>query len=204
MSNEFLVKTCYGVKLVPDGRGEFYNSCLANMRKAVTNVANNMLKIAYILHEMEEHAYYLDGGYDSTARFAKEEFGISKSTCSKYIGIIDYFGTDSPYSASQMMEMLPYLRQGGSIEDFNPKMSVRAIRDAVKDLKALPSVNSFDVETSRNPVRDIKPTSFVFNLTDELFSGPAEVYNSFMADIQTAIVNAHAKHGAKSIKIVIE
>ncbi|MCI8418834.1 MAG: hypothetical protein HFI33_15285 [Lachnospiraceae bacterium] len=182
------------------------NFYCSTVNRCMTNIANNILKIADSLYCIQSKGLFAIDGYKDIYSFASDKFGISKSTCYKYIGLREFFGLESKFSASQMIELLPYVRKGWDISAITPDMSVRQIRQFVKENFRL---SSLDVETDKKsdyiaPAKDAKIQSFVFNITDELFTGPGRAYEAFFADIQTAVINAHKKFGAKSIKIVIE
>lgn len=177
-------------------------NCSVVIQRSLTNIANNILKIGMALYTIQDKKLYSIQGYKDIYSFAKDKFSISKTSCSNYIGIVEVFGIESKFSATQMIEMLPYVRRGGDISEITPDMSSRQIRFYIKERTSKSSSGAGTDSVA--PVRDINPKSFVFNLTEDLFKGSVEVYNSFFADIQTAVINAHKKYGAKSIKIVIE
>lgn len=178
---------------------KFCRQLLASMKSIETNI----IKVAHSLTFVKENRLYELDNYQNIYDFAKDKFSISKSTCSKYLGLISVFGIDLKLSSSQMIELLPYVRKGGDISGITPDMTRKQVRDYIK--KHPPS--GCDVATKfigDGPVRDSKPQSFVFNITDDLFTGPDSVYEAFFADIQAVVISAHEKYGAKSIKIVIE
>ncbi|MCI8416114.1 MAG: hypothetical protein HFI33_01220 [Lachnospiraceae bacterium] len=181
-----------------------YKKICRQISASMKSIEISIVKVARSLTCVKENRLYELDNYQNVYDFAKDKFGISKSTCSRYLGLIEFFGVDSNLSATQMIELLPYVRKGGNISEITPDMSTRQIRQYIKEHKLVSSCGAATDAAIEGPVRDVKPKSFVFNITDDLFAGPCRAYEAFFADIQTAVINAHKKYGAKSIKIVIE
>lgn len=176
------------------------NGYCSTVNRCMTNIANNILKMANALYCIREEGLFAIEGYKDIYSFASDRFGISKSTCSRYIGLREVFGIESKFSATQMIEMLPYVRKGGDISDITPDMSKRQIREYIKSHSCAGATVIEDTAS----IPDAKPESFVFCLTDELMHSPAEAINAFYADIRTAVSKAFSKYGARTVKIVIE
>lgn len=180
------------------------NHYCRTVTRCMDNIANNILKMGDALYHIKSDGLFVIEGYKDIYSFASEKFGISKSTCSRYIGLREYFGLESQYSASQMIELLPCVREGWDISAVTPDMSVRQIRQFIKENFRLCSC---DVATAIEDTASIpaaKPESFVFCLTEDLMHSPADALNAFYADIRTTVMKAFSKYGAKTVKIVIE
>ena len=106
----------------------------ANLR----TVARSVVAVGYYLKQARDRELWKDAeeGYTSVWDFASREYGISKSTASRYMSINDRFseGGDSPIvqvqyremSKSQLQEML-YLTDS-QIEHVTPENTVQEIR----------------------------------------------------------------------------
>lgn len=172
--------------------------------RCMDNIANNIFKIGNSLYHIKSDELFAIEGYKDIYSFAMDKFGISRSTCSKYIGVREYFGLDSQYSASQMMEMLPWIRKGYGIDSITPDMTVKQIRQFMKDNYGS-SISDVETAIEDNAgIPDVKPEKFIFCVTDELMRGSSDAVNAFYSDIRTAVANAFNKYGAHSVKIIIE
>lgn len=112
---------------------------LADMKSAVRSV----IAIGYYLKNIRDRELFLEAGYHNIWDYARERYGFSKSTASRYMARNDRFsvGGNSPilaeeyreYSKAQLQEMLSL--DGEALDQVTPEMTVRQIRD----LKQLPS-----------------------------------------------------------------
>ena len=142
-----------------------YKKICNQISGSVRNLENNYLKLAVALSTAESEKLYEVGGYQNVYDFAKERYNLSRSTVCRYISLVSVFGITEEskplYTANQMIEMLPYVRSGGSLEHFSPDMSLREIRSKVKELSPAPSsvkksssVSKRDVLLSFSSVED--------------------------------------------------
>ena len=109
------------------------NGVISNSMK---NLESNYIRLAVALHEIDAGQFYILDGYKSVVEYAKEKYGIQKTTVYNYLGLVDRFGltADSKplYTSQQMIAMLPALRGSAEISDFTPDMSVREIKAKAK------------------------------------------------------------------------
>ncbi len=142
-----------------------YKKICNQISGSVRNLENNYLKLAVALATAESEKLYEVGGYQNVYDFAKERYNLSRSTVGRYISLVSVFGITEEskplYTANQMIEMLPYVRSGGSLDDFSPDMSLREIRSKVRELspvspapKKSSSVSKRDVLLSFSSVED--------------------------------------------------
>ena len=185
---------------LPEVKRDYQKSCRC-IAQSMASVEKNIIKIAVELTRVHQNEWYALDGYKNIYDFAKDRYNISRGTCSNYLGLCSVFGLDSKFTSTQMFILLPYARKGGDISEFSPDMSTRELKEAVREktreLKEIPVADDA-------PVKDIKPESFVFCVTDELMHAPADTVNAFYSDIRTTVLNAFKKYGAHSVKIVIE
>ena len=98
--------------------------CLTSTYESVKNIIKNDLEsmskkfitIGYYLKYIRNNEMYTQDGFTSIWEFAQETYGISKSTCSRWMSMNDKFskGGNSPYlreefahfGKSQLQEML--------------------------------------------------------------------------------------------------
>lgn len=107
-----------------------------NLRAA----ARNVIAIGYYLKCIRDGRLYENAGYQSIWEYAKEKFGFSMSTASRYMSRNDKFSKDgnSPilderyheYNKSQLQEMLSLNEE--QLEQVTPDMTAREIRDMRK------------------------------------------------------------------------
>lgn len=106
----------------------------------VKNLETNYIKLAVGLAYINSNELYKVEGYKNVYDFAKETYGIGKTTCYDFIGLVNTFAltADSQplYTSKQMVAMLPYIRKGGSVDEFNADMSVREIKAYIKEHSA--------------------------------------------------------------------
>lgn len=118
--------------------------------------------IGYYLKRAEREALYLEDGYSSIWEFAQEEYGLSKSSASRYMSINTKFSVDgnSPilqdqykaYSKSQLQEML-YL-EDEKLEQVNPEMRVQDIREMRQPKEKAYNIPYFELEGQLNIEKD--------------------------------------------------
>jgi len=113
------------------------------LRANVVTVARSVIAIGYYLKHIRDNELFVQDGYATLPEFAREEFGLSKSTISRYMAINDRFsrGGNSPiaderyqgFGKSQLQEML-YLTDEQLVQ-VEPTMQVMDIREMGKQLE---------------------------------------------------------------------
>lgn len=106
----------------------------------IANVKRAFIAIGYYLKYSRDHELYFEGGYESVWEYAKERFGIERTTASRWMAINDKFSKDgnSPilaeqyqeFGKGQLQEML-YLTDD-QLEEVTTDMTVKDIREVRK------------------------------------------------------------------------
>lgn len=115
----------------------------ANLKSAVRSV----IAVGYYLKCVRDGELYRDAGYENIWDYARERFGFSKSTASRYMARNDRFSKDgnspvlderySAFNKSQLQEMLGLGEE--QLEQVSPDMTVQEIR-AMKKPREIPYV----------------------------------------------------------------
>ena len=110
------------------------------LREKMYNLKMNFIAAGYYLKYIRHHEQFREDGYESMWEFAEDNYGIKKSTASRWMAMNDKFsqGGNSPIMAeeyrgfekSQLQEML-YL-DDKQIETVTPDMTVKEIREVRK------------------------------------------------------------------------
>lgn len=110
------------------------------IRKDLESMSKKFITIGYYLKYIRDKKLYIQDGFESIWEFAQDTYGISKSTCSRWIHMNDKFseGGNSPelrqefasFGKSQLQEML-YL-DDKQIEQAKPEMTAKEIREIRK------------------------------------------------------------------------
>ena len=150
--------------------------------------------MACALHEVESGQFYVLDGYKSIIDYARDKYGIQKTTVYNYLALVDRFGLtiDSKpvFTSRQMIAMLPALKNGATVNDFTSDMSVRDINAKAKTFKPMKGKKtSSKVSGSGN--KQVLPALEV--------SADCEITDSLMEVIKSTIETLH-KEG-KSISI---
>lgn len=132
------------------------------IRANLKSVARSVVAVGYYLKSVRDRSLWMDAeqGYESVWDFAQTEFGLSKSTASRYMAINDRFseGGNSPLimeqyaelSKSQLQEMLYISDQ--QAEKVTPDTTVLEIRqmrepkpEPVEVLEGQMSIEDFEI-----------------------------------------------------------
>lgn len=115
---------------------------LSNMKSAVRSV----IAIGYYLKCIRDGKLYQEAGYENIWEYARDKYGFSKSTASRYMARNDKFSVDgnSPnlaekyrgFSKAQLQEMLSL--DDEELFQVTPDMTVRQIREMRKPAKEIP------------------------------------------------------------------
>ena len=110
------------------------------IRKDLESMSKKFITIGYYLKYIRDKKLYIQDGFESIWEFAQDTYGISKSTCSRWMHMNDKFseGGNSPelrqefasFRKSQLQEML-YL-DDKQIEQAKPEMTAKEIREIRK------------------------------------------------------------------------
>ena len=134
------------------GKQEWYETVSFQDAKAIiranlATAARSFIAIGYYLKHIRNQELYRDGGFDSIWEFAQTEYGISKSTASRYMKMNDHFsqGGNSPviqekykqFNKSQLQEMLSL--DHDQLDQVTPADRVEDIR-AMRKPKEIPYV----------------------------------------------------------------
>ena len=110
------------------------------LREKMYNLKMNFIAAGYYLKYIRDHEQFREDGYESIWEFAEDNYGIKKSTASRWMAMNDKFsqGGNSPilaeeyrgFEKSQLQEML-YL-DDKQMETITPDMTVKEIREVRK------------------------------------------------------------------------
>lgn len=114
-----------------------YDTTKRIIRADLANMQRSFIDIGCQLMQIRDRELYKDGGYESVWDFAEQEFGIQRSTASRWMKMCQKFSVDgsSPvlkdeykdFGKSQLQEML-YL-EDEQLEEVTPGMTVKEIRE---------------------------------------------------------------------------
>ena len=118
----------------------------AFIRSNIAAASRSFIAIGYYLKYARDKKLYEEDGHASIWEFAREEYGISKSTASRYMTMNDRYseGGNSPivakayrgYGKSQLQEML-YLNDE-QLEQVTPDTQVKQIREIRQPVREVP------------------------------------------------------------------
>lgn len=110
------------------------------IRTNLGSAARSFIAVGYYLKHIRDDELFREDGYDNIWEFAQAEFGISKSTASRYMKMNDRFSKDgnSPilderykgFEKSKLQEMLSLTDD--QLEQVTPDMKVQQIREMRK------------------------------------------------------------------------
>ncbi len=110
------------------------------LREKLDYMKKNFIAAGYYMKYIRDHELFREDGYESIWEFAEDNYGIKKSTASRWMSMNDKFsqGGNSPvlaeefrdFEKSQLQEML-YL-DDKQIESVTPDMTVKEIREVRK------------------------------------------------------------------------
>lgn len=117
-----------------------YEEAKSILQEKMYNLKMNFIAAGYYLKYIRDHEQFREDGYESIWEFAEDNYGIKKSTASRWMSMNDKFskGGNSPilaeefrgFEKSQLQEML-YL-DDKQIETVTPDMTVKEIREVRK------------------------------------------------------------------------
>ena len=146
-----------------------YDDAKLFIRTNLESAARSFIAIGYYLKLIRDGELYREEGHESIWDFAQAEYGISKSTASRYMSMNDRFSLDgnSPivdqkykdFEKSKLQEMLSLTDE--QLEQVTPEMKVQEIR-AMRQPKEIPYfelAGQMDLETDFPEIMPEAPTA---------------------------------------------
>lgn len=113
-----------------------YNDAKTILQEKLMNIKRSYIAVGYFLKYIRDNELYLEDGYKTIWEFAKDNFGITRSTCSRYMSMNDKFSKNGNtpiladeyegFGKSQLQEML-YL-DDKKMKEATSDMTVKEIR----------------------------------------------------------------------------
>ena len=146
-----------------------YDDAKIFIRTNIESAARSFIAIGYYLKLIRDGELYREEGHENIWDFAMAEYGISKSTASRYMSMNDRFSLDgnSPivdqkykdFEKSKLQEMLSLTDE--QLEQVTPEMRVQEIR-AMRQPKEIPYFElegQMDLETDFPEIMPEAPTA---------------------------------------------
>ena len=146
-----------------------YDDAKIFIRTNIESAARSFIAIGYYLKLIRDGELYREEGHENIWDFAMAEYGISKSTASRYMSMNDRFSLDgnSPivdqkykdFEKSKLQEMLSLADE--QLEQVTPEMKVQEIR-AMRQPKEIPYFElegQMDLETDFPEIMPEAPTA---------------------------------------------
>lgn len=115
------------------------------IRANINSASRSFVAIGYYLKYIRDHELFTEDGYQNIWEFAKDEFGIGKSSASQFMSINDKFSKDgnSPilleqykdFSSSKLAEMLTMTDE--QLEQVKPTTTIVEIRQIKKPVETV-------------------------------------------------------------------
>ncbi|MEG0989156.1 MAG: hypothetical protein RSG54_10570, partial [Clostridium sp.] len=136
------IAECEEIIPIPESTTRWYESITFDdakvfIRENIASASRSFIAVGYYLKFVRDHSLYVPDGYESIWNFAEVEYGISKSTASRYMTMNDRFSEhgNSPivskeykeFGKSQLQEML-YL-DDTQLEQVTPEAQIKQIRE---------------------------------------------------------------------------
>lgn len=116
---------------------EVLNDSVKIVRSLLNDTKYNFVAIGYYLRKIDDDKLYRESGHDNIWNFAKDQFGLSKSSASRFMNINRRFSVDGysdkladnyqQFNVSQMSEMLTLTDE--QIGQIDASTTIREIRD---------------------------------------------------------------------------
>lgn len=120
-----------------------YQEAKGILQEKLDYMKKNFIAAGYYMKYIRDHELYREDGYESIWEFAEDNYGIKKSTASRWMSMNDKFsqGGNSPvlaeefrhFEKSQLQEMM-YL-DDKQIEAVTSDMTVKEIREVRKPVE---------------------------------------------------------------------
>lgn len=134
--------------------------------KAIAKISAELKKgnksnheIARTLYKIKTEELFTVTGYETFSDFAENYFGISKSQASRYTQVAEKFLGEQQYedyTISQLVEMLKATPE--MLEYINPSMSVKDIREYIKNGLALEDKDTTETDVDDTTETDVDDT----------------------------------------------
>lgn len=125
-------------ELMPD-----YRQMTEIIREELNKASQAFLLVGYCLKQIRDRRLYVEGGYPNIYEFGMDQFGLSKSSVSRFIGVCEKFSENGSssvlsgrfhgFSISQLVEMLPLNPE--EMKGITPDMTNQAIRQYKKSVR---------------------------------------------------------------------
>ena len=146
-----------------------YDDAKIFIRTNIESAARSFIAIGYYLKLIRDGELYREEGHENIWDFAMAEYGISKSTASRYMSMNDRFSLDGngpivdqkykDFEKSKLQEMLSLTDE--QLEQVTPEMKVQEIR-AMRQPKEIPYFElegQMDLETDFPEIMPEAPTA---------------------------------------------
>ena len=188
-------ETCCDNSSVPQKQEWYRNVSLedakAFIKANITSAARSFIAIGYYLKHIRDNELFREEGHATIWEFAQAEYGISKSTASRYMTMNDRFSKDgnSPlvddrykdFEKSKLQEMLSLTDE--QLEQVTPDMKVQQIRD-LRRAKEVPyyemegqmefELDFPEIMPDPEPVLPSEQKAFTLDVTDMIAGDPIE------------------------------
>ncbi len=148
------------------------------IRSNLVGAARSFIAVGYYLKQIRDRELFREEGFETIWDFAMEEYGISKSTASRYMKMNDRFSKDgnSPvlhekykeFGKSQLQEMLSLDEE--QLEQVTPADRVEDIRD-MRRKKEIPYIE-IPGQVSLSDFPGIEPEERMAQEVQQLYAGP--------------------------------
>ena len=171
----------YEIDTLDWSKGSTHNK--ATLLTAVENTIETVLikseglasKLAQALYIMDTEKLYEEVGFTSTAKWAMENYGLSKASVSESLKVYGRFGTRkgiaseySSYAYSALIKMAPYTNEELSLMEINPDMSRREIVERISEYKDIKKRLPLLDEDDRSTVEQKKTISGIKEVLSEI------------------------------------
>lgn len=158
------------------------------LRKQLQDVSEGFVRIGYQLKQIKEQRLYERDGYKDLASFAKEEYGLSPTTVSRFMAINTKYSIDgnSEYlrpeftgiGSSKLGEML-------TIKDEDMALiGPGTTRESIRELKR------FEKDEKKSEAAEVSDReSILYKITEEFFRGQPDLINEFCSDGTSAPID---------------
>lgn len=158
------------------------------LRKQLQDVSEGFVRIGYQLKQIKEQRLYERDGYKDLAGFAKQEYGLSASTVSRFIAI------NTKYSIGGNSELLRPEFMGIGSSKLGEMLTIRdedmeligpaTTRESIRDLKR------FEKEEKAADTTEVSDReSVLYKITEEFFRGQPDLLNEICFDGRSASID---------------
>lgn len=143
-----------------------FKSLVDTVKSELGKVENSFTKIAYALHGIKTGEFYKLADCKNIYDYAKQEFNISRGTCSNFLNVVEHFNARdeaghlidklSPkfegYNSAQLIVMLSLSDE--QLEKVTSNMSSREIKKLKKESDSADSAKSSSARTSSDSEKE--------------------------------------------------